>query len=254
MNKSQNSIRTTGRFIPEAGFKAFLEYRDMDKLAVASTVHSNLAISMEDLACSGSDLAVITSLSADILIYGGFREKVGISQQLDDFEAVAAQWGASVWGLVEPEQPDYAAREDFRDRLAKKGLFPIPVFNPLSDPEEAFYELCSKNSRVAIGNLRGEKDEYVCKKILATAAKRCPAGTWLHVIGIQPVELLLWYPPNSTSCEGELKKIDGGALTKNFKWQAVTTSAQEMEEAVRVAASHFHFEELAISRHSERFE
>jgi hypothetical protein len=114
----------------------------------------------------------------------------GYEAHLENYIALCKEFGDSVWGYVELDFGGHATKRRTRELLQGRGLRPIPVYHPLSDPPSYFDELLEESDRICVGNLVRSRPS-LCARILRTVVhRRGDRSVWLHALGMGHMNLV----------------------------------------------------------------
>lgn len=136
-------------------------------------------------------------------------------EQLDGFADLWTgylRWCAilepTCWGYVEVDLGGTDAKRRNRAQCEARGLRPIPVYHPLTDPPSYFDELCAGYDRVAVGQMVSLKRAQRVRMMatLWERRRRYP-HVWIHLLGVTPSEHVLAYYADSVDSSGWLNAM-----------------------------------------------
>jgi hypothetical protein len=160
------------------------------------------------------------------------HELDGFDTLLARFKEVAREYQGKVWGLIEIDLGGEKQKQKTRKAFEESGIYPMPVFHPMSDSLAYLDLLLDTYDRIAVGNLVSAS-RYARKRILQTLWDRRQgrACQWIHLLGLTPSEILCAYPfescdssawLNTVRWSGYIEKAclrSVGNLPKNFQYQ-----------------------------------
>jgi hypothetical protein len=158
----------------------------------------------------------------------------GFDALLERYLEIVRIFEGRLWGYVEIDFGGMTQKIETRRDLEARGLSPIPVFHPATDPAEYFDELCERYERVAIGNIVRLPKQQRARLYagLAERRKKLPP-TWIHLLGMTPAPSLLAF--HVESCDSS-SWIALAKFAKNDVNVALTPIA-EVEHLRHVAGS-----------------
>lgn len=148
------------------------------------------------------------------------------SQYRKVFEKVRSK----IWGVIEIDFGGMEVKRETRKKMEGEGFRPIPVFHPLSDRKEYFFELAEGYDRLCIGNL-AMLSAPARKRVIAWVweeSRRFP-HLWVHLLGVTPSHICGAYPMHS---------MDSSAWLSSVRWE---TGYQERASLVPFSVLHRDF-------------
>lgn len=167
------------------------------------------------------------------------------------------------WGYVELDVGNEKQKTVLRDRMEAQGVYPIPVFHPLTDSSEYLDLLCTNYDRVCFGNIamEGELAREIILQLVSVAKEKYP-HLWIHALGIAPHPLLAAFPyvdSIDSSTSSSLIRFgrfgEGCCFDTRFRVVDDFCNRREDRESYRLGAASgyrsFHFHQQSWRRYFE---
>lgn len=157
------------------------------------------------------------------------------AKEIDDFEwlwnqylKLTKQWGSELWGYTEIDQGGREEKRARRKQLEDLGLRPIPIYHPINDGLEYFYELAEQYDRIAVGNIV-HASFNTRKRLLAAfwERKKSYPRLWLHALGLNCSPLMLAFPFESHDASSWL----GGIRWSRWTALSCQTAFSSLDES-----------------------
>ena len=108
----------------------------------------------------------------------------------NNYQKVNKRLGDKVWGYMELDQGGAHNKRITRSKLHDLGINPIPVYHPLNDGDEYFYELAENYDRMCLGNIvqANSSTRLRLLHMLYEKHRKFP-DLWVHVLGMNSSEV-----------------------------------------------------------------
>lgn len=131
----------------------------------------------------------------------------GFDKLWDKYIKVMKRLGSQAWGYMELDQGGAKNKRITRQKLHDLGFNPIPIWHPLNDGMEYFYELADNYDRICMGNIVQANNPTRLRLLHALSEKHrkypdlwvhllgMNANEWFHALGADSADASTWLSP-----------------------------------------------------------
>jgi hypothetical protein len=130
--------------------------------------------------------------------YAAFSLKISeipeFQKLFDKYVSLVKECRDMLWGYIEIDIGGRESKKETTKKLLDLGLRPIPVFHPVTDGWEYFYELAENYDRISMSTT--EIARSITLRIIQKVwelSRKYPK-LWIHILGITPGSLITSYP------------------------------------------------------------